>query len=116
MAQSTPNNMEPARGLHRAPSPCENEGESQNGDEPDHPGSACHLAPQLTNAELVQLQIRVIALENLMVALLTDASPEQLDRVRDIAASIFPRPGVEHRLTIHAAAQMEHLAQRSMRL
>ena len=116
MPQSSPNNLESTRGVHRAPSPCENEGESQNGDEPGHLGSAYHLAPQLTNAELVQLQIRVIALENLMVALLADASPEQLDRVRDIAVSIFPRPGVEHRLTIHAAAQMEHLAQRSTRL
>lgn len=72
--------------------------------------------PPLGNAELVQLQIRVIALENLVVALLADASDEQLARVRDIAASIFPRPGVEHWLTTHAAAHMEHLAQRSLRV
>lgn len=73
-------------------------------------------APPLTNAELVQLQIRVIALENLVVALLAHAPEQQLDLVRDIAASIFPRPGVEHRLTVQATAQMEHLAQRSRRL
>lgn len=72
--------------------------------------------PPLTNAELVQLQIRVIALENLMVSLLADASDKQLARVRDIAASIFPRPGVEHRLTVQATVQMEHLTQRSLRL
>lgn len=70
----------------------------------------------LSNAELVQLQIRVIALENLVVALLAHAPEQQLELVRDIAASIFPRPGVEHRLTSQAAAQMEHLAQRSRRL
>lgn len=73
-------------------------------------------APPLTNAELVQLQIRVIALENLVVALLAHASDAQHDLVRDIAASIAPRPGVEHRLTVQAAAQMEHLTQRSQRL
>lgn len=72
--------------------------------------------PPLSNAELVQLQIRVIALENLVVALLADAPPQQLELVRDIAASIFPRPGVEHRLTSQATVQMEHLAQRSRRL
>lgn len=72
--------------------------------------------PPLSNAELVQLQIRVIALENLVVALLADASEQQLERVRGIAASIFPRPGVAHRLTAHATAQMEHLTQRSLRL
>ncbi len=73
-------------------------------------------APPLANAELVQLQIRVIALENLVVALLAHASDEQHDLVRDIAASISPRPGVEHRLTAQAAVQMEHLTQRSQRL
>lgn len=72
--------------------------------------------PPLSNAELVQLQIRVIALENLVVALLADASEQQLERVRGIAASIFPRPGVEHRLTAHATAHMEHLTLRSLRL
>ena len=72
--------------------------------------------PPLTNAELVQLQIRVIALENLVVALLAHASDAQHDLVRDIAASIAPRPGVEHRLTEQAAAHMEHLKQRSQRL
>lgn len=78
--------------------------------------AASDVVPQLTNSELVQLQIRVIALENLMIALLADASDEQLARVRDIAASISPRPGVDHKLTVHAAAQMAHLSQRATRL
>ena len=93
---------------------------TQSGSEPSAgsplAGSAPGATPPLTNAELVQLQIRVIALENLVVALLADATEPQLERVRGIAASIFPRPGVEHRLTAHATAQMEHLTQRSLRL
>ena len=68
----------------------------------------------LTNAELVQLQIRVIALENLVAALLVDASDQQLNLVREIADCITPRAGfTPHRLTIHAAARMVGLIERS---
>ena len=71
-------------------------------------------APPLTNAELVQLRIRVIALENLVIALLTDASDKQLDLVREMAAYISPRPGfTPHRLTIRAAAEMISLVERA---
>jgi hypothetical protein len=70
--------------------------------------------PELTNAELVQLQIRVIALENLVIALLSQASNWQLDLAREMAAYISPRPGfTQHRLTTHAATQMLHLVERS---
>ena len=63
--------------------------------------------PPLTNAELVQMQIRVIALENLLVILLTETSGKQLDLAREMAAYISPRPGyTPHHLTIHAAARM----------
>ena len=68
----------------------------------------------LTNAELVQLQIRVIALENLLAVLLVDASDQQLHLAREIADCITPRPGfTPHRLTIHAAARMIRLIERS---
>lgn len=84
-----------------------------------HPASgepALEVLP-LTNAELVQLQIRVIALENLMTALLADAPGRQLDLVREIAAYISPRPGyTPHRLTIHAAARMIGLTEAAGRL
>ena len=111
------NNLERARLLQTALSRWDNEGGHQSGVNPDHQRSGSYGVPPLTNAELVQLQIRVIALENLVVALLANASDQQLDLVRDIAASIFPRPGTQHhRLTVQATAQMEHLAQRSMRL
>jgi hypothetical protein len=70
--------------------------------------------PQLTNAELVQLRIRVIALENLVITLLAESSDRQLDLAREMAAYISPRPGFTHHpLTIHAAAQMVHLAERA---
>jgi hypothetical protein len=70
--------------------------------------------PQLTNAELVQLRVRVIALENLVITLLAGASDQQLDLAREMAAYISPRPGVTHHpLTIHAAAQMIDLIARA---
>ena len=40
-------------------------------------------APELTNAELVQLRVRVIALENLVISLLTEAPDRQLDLARN---------------------------------
>ena len=70
--------------------------------------------PELTNAEIVQLRIRVIALENLVIALLADASERQLDLAREMAAYISPRPGFTHHpLTVHAAAQMIDLVERA---
>ena len=78
------------------------------------PGPSQPDVPPLTNAELVQLQIRVIALENLVIALLTAATDRQLDMARDIPAYISPRPGfTPHRLTIHAAAEMTSLVKRA---
>jgi hypothetical protein len=70
--------------------------------------------PTLTNAELVQLQVRVIALENLVIALLAESSGAQRELAREMAAYISPRPGfTRHPLTVHAAAQMLHLVQRA---
>jgi hypothetical protein len=72
--------------------------------------------PQLTNAELVQLRIRVIALENLVIMLLAEASDRQLALAREMAAYISPRPGFTHHpLTIHAAAHMIDLVERAGR-
>lgn len=70
--------------------------------------------PELTNAELVRLRVRVIALENLVIALLAGASDRQLDLAHEMEAYISPRPGSTlHPLTTHAAAQMADLARRS---
>lgn len=70
--------------------------------------------PDLTNAELVQLRIRVIALENLVISLLAEAPDRQLGVAREMAAFISPRPGFTHHpLTIHAATQMIDLVDRA---
>ena len=70
--------------------------------------------PRLANAELVQLRIRVIALENLVIALLAESPDRRLDIAREMASYISPRPGfTPHRLTTRAAAQMIHLVERA---
>ncbi len=70
--------------------------------------------PPPTDAELVQLRVRVIALENLMIALLVETSDAQRNLARDMAAYISPRPGsTRHPLTIHAAHQMLTMIERA---
>jgi hypothetical protein len=81
---------------------------------PDGMSAVTSNVPPLTNAEVVQLQIRVIALENLVIALLAEASDAQRELARDMASYISPRPGfTRHPLTLHAAAQMLHLVERA---
>lgn len=70
--------------------------------------------PVLSNAELVQLRIRVIALENVLIAVLAKAPDEELDLIREMAGLISPRPdATQHPLTIRAAEQMRHLIGRA---
>jgi hypothetical protein len=70
--------------------------------------------PPLANAQLVQLRIRVIALENLVIALLAESPDRRLGIAREIASFISPRPGfTPHRLTTRAATQMIHLVERA---
>jgi hypothetical protein len=78
------------------------------------PDSERIAVPELTNAELVTLRIRVIALENLMISLLAIASDDQLKLAREMAGYISPRSGfTQHPLTIHAAAHMVDLVERA---
>jgi len=71
-------------------------------------------APVLSNSALVQLRIRVIALENLVIALLARAPAEQLDLVRELAACISQSPGFsDDRMTVRALDEMLHLLERS---
>lgn len=80
---------------------------------PDHGAQAD--VPDLTNTELVQLRIRVIALENLVIGLLADGSDRQLEIAREMAGYISPRPGVtQHPLTIQAADHMTDLVARAV--
>ena len=77
-------------------------------------GHSARPAPASTAVELAQLRIRVIALENLVIALLAQMSDRQLDLARQMAIYISPRLGfTHHRPTIHAAAQMVHLVERA---
>jgi len=72
-------------------------------------------APPLSNAELVQLQVRVIALENLMIMMLAEGSDRQLELAREMAACISPRPSFTHHpLTVEAAAHMINLVDRAI--
>ncbi len=81
--------------------------------------SAAHttpsVIPELTNAELVHLRIRVIALENLLIAVLAEGSDRQLQIAREMASYISPRPGfTQHPLTVQAADHMTDLADRAV--
>jgi len=79
-----------------------------------HSGEVQPADPELTSVELVQLRIRVIALENLVIAFLAQASNRQLELVREMATYISPRPGFsQHPLTLHAASQMNNLVDRA---
>jgi hypothetical protein len=96
--------------------------DDEGGAGPDGPATASApdderiAIPELTNAELVTLRIRVIALENLMISLLATASDDQLKLAREMAGYISPRPGfTQHPLTIHAAAHMVDLVERANR-
>jgi len=116
MPERKPESPVSSRLRHMELSRWDNEGGA--GPDPGHEepisGEAQSKIPDLTNAELVQLRIRVIALENLMITLLAGASDGQLDLVRDMAAYISPRPGFTHHpLTIHAAAEMVDLVERA---
>lgn len=112
----TPGDPEPLR--LRALARWENEGGSQSF--ASHPGATAGdgslRVPALTNAELSQLHIRVIALEGLVTALLVDASERQLALVREMSRYISPRPGfTDHPLTLRAATQMVDLVERACR-
>lgn len=52
--------------------------------------------PEMSNADLVALRVRVIALENLLISLLATASDEQLELAHEMAGYISPRPYLRH--------------------
>ena len=62
------------------------------------------------------LRVRLIALENVVVALLAGAPQSQSELVREMATHISPRSGkTPHRMTIEAAHHMLGLADRAAR-
>ena len=71
--------------------------------------------PVLTNPELVLLRVRVIALENLLLAVLAAGSDRQRQIAREMADVISPRSGsTQHTLTIRAAQHMTDLLDRAV--
>lgn len=78
--------------------------------------TAAHEDPPLTNAELVQLRVRVIALENLVISMLAEAPDRQLAAARAMANYIVPRTGcTPHPMTLRAADEMLSLVDRAGR-
>jgi hypothetical protein len=72
--------------------------------------------PENNAAEVGALHIRVIALENLVIALLGAAAGRQLEQASEMARYISPRPGfTPHPLTTHAATHMTDLIERASR-
>lgn len=70
---------------------------------------------EMTNAELVHLRIRVIALENMMIAVLAEGSDRQREMAEEMAEYISPRPGfTPHPLTLQAADHMRSLVERAL--
>ena len=116
MATTKADSMESVKQRQRALQRWNNEGGAGPGGRPVDVSveAALASAPPLGNAELVQLQIRVIALENVVITLLAQATQAQLELVRDMAAYISPRPGfTPHPLTVGAAGEMLSLVDRS---
>ena len=115
MPDKLPNAVSAEKMRHRALSRWDNEGGATlGGHEEGMSSGAQSEVPPLTNAELVQLRVRVIALENLVISLLVHSPDRQLDLVREMATYISPRPGfTPHHLTLRAAAEMIHLVERA---
>jgi hypothetical protein len=79
----------------------------------EHSNDVSHLA----NNDFFKLHIRVIALENLFIALLAEGSEKQTERALEMANVIAPQSGfTRHPLTIHAARHMHNLVERATKL
>lgn len=71
----------------------------------------------LSDVEIVQLRVRLIALENLVIALLAHSSDHVQMTAREMTEYISPKPGAtRHWLTTHAATHMIDLLERSKHL
>lgn len=115
---SRPGLPDDPRQRERALSRWANEGGAEPGVLPPDPLPAAPEAPMPANgpAEIGALHVRVIALENLVIALLATASDEQRSVAREMAGYISPRRGfTPHPLTLHAADHMTDLIDRAAR-
>ena len=91
--------------------------ENEGGDTPGlHPHERGSVVGEIGDVEDGNLRVRLIALENIVVALLAGAPDKQSALVREMADYISPRPGMTpHRLTLEAARNMIALVERATR-
>lgn len=89
----------------------------------DNEGGAVAPAPpaastaDFDDAEVVQLRMRVVALEGIVLALLAHGSGPQRNAAARMAGHILPRVGATaHPLTIRAARRITQLVERARRL
>ena len=72
------------------------------------------VAGEIGDAETANTRVRLIAIENIIVALLANAPDDRLELIREMADFISPRPGMTpHRLTIEAARNMLAIVDRA---
>jgi hypothetical protein len=69
---------------------------------------------EIGDAEAVNIRVRLIAIENIIVALLANAPDDRLELIKEMAEFISPRPGMTpHRLTTEAARNMLTIVERA---
>lgn len=108
------NGFDPARAktLERAVMRWENEGGARGDRDPDTLHAT--IVGEVGDAEAVNIRVRLIALENIVVALLASGSQDGPELVREMAKYISPRSdATPHRLTIEAARNMLAIVERA---
>ena len=116
MANEPADNLSDALQRQQALSRWDSDGGREPFDSPSEPSNhaATANADDLTNAELVNMRIRIIALENLLIAFLVKASGSQVELAVEMAGYISPREGFTlHPLTVKAATHMRDLVDRA---
>ena len=108
------NEFDPARAktLERAVLRWENEGGAKR--DRDRDTERATIVGEVGDAEAVNIRVRLIALENIVVALLANGTGGGPELVREMAQYISPRSGsTPHRLTIEAARNMLAILERA---
>lgn len=101
-----------ARTFERAVMRWENEGGARGDRNPNTLGAT--IVGEVGDAEAVNIRVRLIALENIVVALLANGTQDSLELVREMARYISPRSdATPHRLTIEAADNMRAIVERA---